>query len=66
MGSETSKLVLAADNQDTKGGKTNTDVGMVDVDLPLEDCLAALPDDPISCLQCLSFPFKLCLGLCLG
>ena len=72
MGSESSKLVLAVDNKNTKESKNNngddaswSDVGMVDVDLPVEECLAALPSDPESCFECLSLPFKLCIGLCL-
>ena len=72
MGSQTSKTVLEHKNntKEEKGGGNNsdtswTDIEMVDGDLAL-DCLGGLAEDPVSCLQCLSLPFKLCLGLLMG
>ena len=72
MGSKTSKIVLDQNNnqKEEKGGSSNsdinwTDIEMVDGDLTV-DCLGALSEDPISCFQCLSLPFKLCLALLMG
>jgi len=72
MGSKTSKTVLEPlnNNKEVKGGSSTsdsswTDIEMVDGDLAV-DCLGALSEDPVSCLQCLSLPFKLCLGLLMG
>ena len=70
MGSKTSKTVLETENnnKEQRGGSSDTswtDIEMVDGDLTL-DCLGALSEDPVSCLQCLSLPFKICLGLLMG
>ena len=75
MGSQTSKTALEHKNNDNeeKGGNCHsdtswTDIGLVDCDLT-GDCLGGLgglSEDPVSCLQCLSLPFKLCLGLLMG
>ena len=69
MGSQTSKTVLDQNHnhKEGKGGSSNSDVCLADLDMVdgdlAVDCLGALCDDPISCFQCLSLPFQICLGL---
>merc|ERR1712122_379516 len=76
MGEVASKAVLQAENKDSKnssyrGEDYSTGTGLTDVgvlDLPgSEDCCGDIScsEDPLSCLQCISLPFRLCL-ICLG
>merc|ERR1712064_32855 len=75
-GEVASKAVLQAENKDSKnssyrGEDYSTGTGLTDVgvlDLPgSEDCCGDIScsEDPLSCLQCISLPFRLCL-ICLG
>ena len=72
MGSQTSKKVLEHNNyqKEEKGGSSNSDISLADIEMVdgdlVVDCFGTLSEDPISCFQCLSLPFKLCLGLLMG
>ena len=62
MGSETSKIMAEKDNKEAKEGGPHSD--------DLTDCLDLVDCIDVDCVdgffQCLSLPFKICFGLCLG